>query len=313
MSQAHAIDYDHLPDKQRLDTPAARRAVCFSERDFLGAALPPPIEQVLPPAVQTARDGLIDFSDKLGLPWPATLPTLLSGTRDLSAAQTQILGEAAGAAIVLVLGGSGELTVHNETVELVSGDIACVPGSQEARVTAGPDGIRYFHVDDSPAARYAGWRVSPDERTPLTHYPAELLAAKLDEYERMGITASGVFLSNQQLRQEKLATPILFAHLNRLLPGAANTVHSHTAPALTYVIHGGNNCYSLLGPTLGESREIHEPVRVDWEDGQVSLTPPILWHGHFNNGDETILSLVIQLSGFYYNDRTMNFRLADRV
>ncbi len=313
MSQAHAIDYRQLPEKSRLDTPAAQRAVCFSERDFIGSALPPNIEKVLPPAVQTERDGLIDFSNKLGLPWPATMPTLLSGTRDLAASEVQTLGEGAGAVIILVLSGAGELTVHDETVELATGDIACVPGSQGGQICAGGDGIRYFHVDDSPAARYAGWEVTPDERTPFTHYPAELLAAKLDEYEQMGITASGVFLSNANLIKEKLATPILFAHLNRLLPGAANTVHSHTAPALTYVIQGGNNCYSLLGPTLDDSREIVEPVRVDWEDGQVSLTPPILWHGHFNNGDETILSLVIQLSGFYYNDRTMNFLLADRV
>ena len=313
MSQAHAIDYRTVPQKNRLDTPAARRAVCFSERDFLGAALPPAIEKVLPAAVRTERDGLLDFSDQLGVPWPATLPTLLSGTRDLAAAGTQTLGEGAGAVILLILSGAGELTVHGETVELATGDIACVPGSQGARVVAGTDGIRYFHVDDSPAARYAGWQVTPDERTPFTHYPAELLSAKLDEYERMGITASGVFLSNENLTQEKLATPILFAHLNRLLPGAANTVHSHTAAALTYVIQGGNNCYSLLGPGLGDDRAIVDPIRVEWEDGQVSLTPPILWHGHFNQGDETILSLVIQLSGFYYNDRTMNFRLADRT
>ena len=42
----------------------------------------------------------------------------------------------------------------------------------------------------------------------------------------------------------------------------------------------------------------------------MSLTPPNLWHGHFNDGKTDILTLVVQLSGLYYNDRTMNFRFA---
>lgn len=310
MSQANAIDYQATHDSSRLATPAARRAVCYCEKDFVGSALPERVEKVIPAAAQAPDDGLMDFSDRLGLDYPASLPTLLCGTRRLGPRQTEVVGTSAGAAILLVLEGAGQLDLRDERIDLLRGDIVCVPGSQGAKVSAGAQGVRYFHVDDSPCVRYCGWQVEPDDRTQFTHYPAELLGAKLAEYERMGITASGVFLSNERLGKEKLATPILFAHLNRLLPGAANTVHSHTAPALTYVIQGGNNCYSLLGPRLLDG-EIGAPTRVDWQDGQVSFTPPILWHGHFNEGDRPILSLVIQLSGFYYNDRTMNFLFAN--
>lgn len=154
-----------------------------------------------------------------------------------------------------------------------------------------------------------GWQVQPTPRIAFTHWPAALLAAKLEETRAQGITASGVFLAHRGIEHEKLATPNLFAHLNRLAPGAANTVHGHAAAAITYVIEGNDASYSLLGETLRDGA-IVDPLRVDWQPGQVSLTPPNLWHGHFNDGRTDILTLVVQLSGVYYNDRTMNFRFA---
>lgn len=94
------------------------------------------------------------------------------------------------------------------------------------------------------------------------------------------------------------------------MPGARNTVHSHASPALTYVINGGDNCYSLLGEELLDGK-IKDPERIDWVAGQLSITPPNLWHGHFNDGEEATLALVVQPAGLYYNDRAMNFILAE--
>jgi len=311
MSQPHQIDYNNLSTARDNKSAAVKQGVSLCERDFLTLAKVPPLHKVLPPAVMMPESGLVDFSKELGLRWPATMPSLLAGNVKLTAGETAAANANAGATVMLVLSGGGMMTSADESVELRPGDISFLPGSQGIKISAGDNGLSYFYVDDSPLANYLGWQVTATERSAFTHFPAELLKEKLDEYEAAGIDASGVFLSHTGLPGEKLATPHLFAHLNRLMPGARNTVHAHAAPALTYVIHGGSNCFSLLGEPLVNG-EIEDPARIDWVDGQLSITPPNLWHGHFNDGDEPILSLVIQPAGLYYNDRTMNFQFADK-
>ena len=305
---SHTIAYRNTPPVS-APTPAAARALYLSERDFMGAALPKPIEKVLPPAVMAPQDGPIDFSAELGLSYPATLPALLAGTHAIRPGATVPVGEAAGGVIVLVLEGKGEFRAAGEAVTVAAGDILAVPGSIGASASGGEGGLRFYYVDDSPMARYMGWQVQPTPRIAFTHWPAAQLAAKLEDTRAQGITASGVFLAHRGIEREKLATPNLFAHLNRLTPGAANTVHGHAAAAITYVIEANDASYSLLGETLRDGA-IVDPLRVNWHPGQVSLTPPNLWHGHFNDGNTDILTLVVQLSGVYYNDRTMNFRFA---
>lgn len=307
MNAPHTIAYRSVP-RPAGDTAAARRATYLCERDFVPAAMPLPIEQVIPLAVPAPHDGPIDFSPQLHLPWPATLPALLAGTRALRVDETAGVARHAGSAIVLILSGGGQVEAGGETVPVAAGDILAVPGPQ-ASVRAGRTGLRFYYVDDSPMARYMGWRVTAGGRCPLVHWNAADLAARLEETAAQGITASGVFLSHAGLPHEKLATPNLFAHLNRLMPGAANTVHAHAAAAITYVIEANDRSYSLLGPRI-DGPNIVDPQRVDWHAGQVSLTPPNLWHGHFNDGHTPIVSLVVQLSGVYYNDRTMNFVFA---
>ena len=308
---AHQIDYASARHNQRTLGAAAGRAVMMTEKDFVGAALPKPIEQVVPAAVMAPDDGWINFQAELGLSYPATLPSLLVGCIRLEPAEIRSPETDYGAAVLLVLEGYGTLYRGEEAVSLDSGDVICLPGGGETRLQAGNHGLRVYQVDDSPMVRYFGWRVVPNQRSALTHYPAEWLAAKLDEISALGIRASGVFLSQKNLPDEKLCTPNLFAHLNRLMPGATNTIHAHAAAAVTYVIKGGPGAYSLLG-VEAKNGEYVNPERVDWQDGQVSITPPNLWHSHYNDSDEPILSLVIQLSGTYYNDRTMNFLFCNK-
>lgn len=309
MNSPHAIQY-RTGASTSPASAAAQRAVFLSERDFMGAALPRPIEQVVPLAVPAPHDGPIDFAAQLGLDWPATLPALLAGTHALAPGASTVLAAQAGSAVVLVLEGSGQVRAGDEVLTVGTGDILSLPGP-DASANAGPDGLRLYYVDDSPMARYMGWQVTPDARCAPVHWTAAQLAARLAETAAQGITASGVFLSHAGLAREKLASPNLFAHLNRLMPGAANTVHAHAAAAITYVIEANDRSYSLLGPQL-DGPDIVNPQRVDWHAGQVSLTPPNLWHGHFNDGATPIVSLVVQLSGVYYNDRTMNFLFAGR-
>ena len=86
------IDYANLDARKKPLTDAAARAVMLSEKDFIGAAVSKPLEEVLPPAVQMPDSGLVDFSEQLGLAYPATMPCLLAGTTRLSSGESSLDG-----------------------------------------------------------------------------------------------------------------------------------------------------------------------------------------------------------------------------
>jgi gentisate 1,2-dioxygenase len=57
-----------------------------------------------------------------------------------------------------------------------------------------------------------------------------------------------------------------------------------------------NNVYSVI-----------EGERVDWYKYAIMITPPAELHEHHNEGDEMMLSLVMQDGGLYYHLRTIGF------
>jgi gentisate 1,2-dioxygenase len=64
------------------------------------------------------------------------------------------------------------------------------------------------------------------------------------------------------------------AHISELPPGGHNNMHRHINEAIIYILSGRG--YSII------EEEGQEPIRVDWEEGDL-LSPPLnAWHQHFN-------------------------------
>jgi hypothetical protein len=59
------------------------------------------------------------------------------------------------------------------------------------------------------------------------------------------------------------------------------------------------------------STQVVDPIRVDWADGSVFVTPPGWWHSHHNESDSTAWVLPIQDAGLYTHQRTLDIRFAD--
>jgi gentisate 1,2-dioxygenase len=50
-----------------------------------------------------------------------------------------------------------------------------------------------------------------------------------------------------------------------------------------------------------------EGNRLDWQQYALMITPPAELHEHHNEGDDMMLSLVVQDGGLYFRCRTIGF------
>ncbi len=64
------------------------------------------------------------------------------------------------------------------------------------------------------------------------------------------------------------------AHISELPPGGHNNMHRHINEAIIYVLAGRG--YSIIQP------DGQEPIRIDWEAGDLFSPPLNAWHQHFN-------------------------------
>jgi gentisate 1,2-dioxygenase len=62
----------------------------------------------------------------------------------------------------------------------------------------------------------------------------------------------------------------------------------------------------LLGSAVDDEGNIVNPQRVDWESGAAFVTPPHLWHGHYNDSHKPAKVMAVQDAGFYEHLRTLN-------
>ncbi len=66
----------------------------------------------------------------------------------------------------------------------------------------------------------------------------------------------------------------LDAHISEIPPGGHNKMHRHVNEAIIYILSGRG--YSII------QREGDQPMRVDWEEGDMFSPPLFAWHQHFN-------------------------------
>ncbi len=68
------------------------------------------------------------------------------------------------------------------------------------------------------------------------------------------------------------------AHVSELPPGGHNNMHRHVNEAIIYILSGRG--YSII------EEEGKEPVRIEWEEGDLFSPPLRAWHQHFNADPE---------------------------
>jgi hypothetical protein len=89
-------------------------------------------------------------------------------------------------------------------------------------------------------------------------------------------------LANAEEEQTLTITHVLWAMFGLLPPDQEQRPHRHQSVALDLILDAQPGCYTLLGTHLDNRGDIADPTRVDWEAGGAFLTPPGMWHAHFN-------------------------------
>lgn len=121
-----------------------------------------------------------------------------------------------------------------------------------------------------------------------------------------------VLLANAEEEQTLTITHVLWAMFGLLPPDQEQRPHRHQSVALDLILDAKPGCYTLLGTRLDERDEIVNPTRVDWEAGGAFVTPPGLWHAHFNESGAPAHLIPIQDAGLQTYLRSLDIRFSDR-
>ena len=90
--------------------------------------------------------------------------------------------------------------------------------------------------------------------------------------------------------------------------GAVQLPHRHESVALDFIIDCRPGCYTLIGRDLDDDGKIISPQRADWEPGSAFVTPPGLWHAHYNESGAPAHLIPIQDAGLHTYLRTLDIR-----
>ncbi|MDX1431174.1 MAG: cupin domain-containing protein [Gammaproteobacteria bacterium] len=247
---------------------------------------------------------MMDSSEALETPFPATTPLLLSRYARIRAGEGLDVAVRASAQLFCVLAGDGTTTVDGETARWKAGDVLALPGGTAVHHRAETDAVAWL-VTDEPALAFLDLDpVAPDRGAMRpVHFRAEELAAELEAVYRHPdadrFPGYAVVLSHTGLEHTRNIHPTMTLALNSLPAGRSQRAHVHSAVALTLCLQG-EGCHSMVD---GE--------RKDWSRHAVMVTPPGAVHSHHNEGTGRMESLVVQDGGLHYHARTTGFAYAD--
>jgi gentisate 1,2-dioxygenase len=116
-------------------------------------------------------------------------------------------------------------------------------------------------------------------------------------------------LNNQNFDQTLTITHVLWAMLGIVPAGANQAPHSHKSVALDFVAYSSPGTYTLVGDKVDPiTKQIIDPIRIDWVTGKAFVTPPGLWHSHHNESGEPAFIIPIQDAGLQTYLRTLDIQ-----
>ena len=212
-----------------------------------------------------------------------------------------------------ILQGNCEVYIDNESFLVCCGDILITPLFNSLIINnTGNDELHIYYINDSPLMNYLGSNpVKKIFKTAI--YSKEFLMNNLNTLSDPNNNRKGILLSNSDT--EKIGintiTPVLWALYNELPPNTVQRPHKHNSVALDLCIGctDSENIYTLIGDELDENGNIINPIKVNWKQSEMFITPPGLWHSHNNIGNTYAYILPIQDAGLLLYQRILGIVL----
>ncbi len=259
------------------------------------------IEQVMAASTPSGWIAL-DVGPRMGFDYPATTPLMLGRYARIRAGETLTGRFQASGELYYVIAGAGRAAKAGERLAWAAGDVFALPGGGETQLSADADDAVLFQITNEPELTFQGLDAPRPEAAPTqaVHYPAAEIRrqmALVREAHKADANASGMAIHFSSERREAMGDihPSIALALNSLDPHAVQRPHRHNSVALTLPIQC-EGVYSVI-----------EGARVDWHPYAVLITPPAALHEHHNEGEQMMLSLVVQDGGLYYHLRTIGF------
>lgn len=225
------------------------------------------------------------------------------------------LKESCTSRVLYVIQGSGYIRASQQNVmwNFHEGDVLVVYGGESCTLSTNAECLVYY-VNDEPLLKYLG--VAPTHMTfqPL-HFSSSVLEQRLCEIRAESEPTHnrcGVLLANPMtLETTKTITPIMWSLFNVVPAQSHQRPHRHNSVALDLCVRGGSpEVYTLMGKELDNDGWIKDPIKVEWTDGGVFLTPPGWWHSHHNNSDFDAVVFPVQDAGLFLYQRTLDIQFS---
>jgi gentisate 1,2-dioxygenase len=276
------------------------------------------------PAARFSRDlyadaptGIVplDLSADLGISsGPATSPGLLASFIRIRSGERVSTSPNATSQLYYALEGRGFAAVNGRLVRWEKGDFLTLPARSDATFFADSDSAFYW-VHDEPLLRYLGVDAAEPRFAP-TKFPRARAVAELEQIAaRPGANDKNrvsVLLANTAEEQTLTITHVLWAMFGLLPAGQEQRPHRHQSVALDLILDALPGCYTLLGTRLDDRGNIADPARVDWEPGGAFVTPPGMWHAHYNQSGAPAHLIPVQDAGLQTYLRSLDIRFSDR-
>ena len=259
----------------------------------------------------------IDLSENYRIDYKSTSPNLLAsfikikGNEDLSL-NDDFLNAASH--FFYVIEGTCTIWPNSHAFELHAGDVFISPFSHLITLKNNntTEDVLIYYINDSPLLNYMGSKPCKIIFQPAI-YSKEFILTKLKELANPNNNRKGILLSNTDT--EKLGintiTPILWSLYNELPPKTNQRPHKHNSVALDLCIVSDEpeNIFTLIGDQVDSESNIINPIKVNWKQGGMFVTPPGLWHSHHNLGETYAYVLPIQDAGLLLYQRILGIVL----
>jgi gentisate 1,2-dioxygenase len=247
-----------------------------------------------------------DVGTQMGFDWPATTPLILVRYAKVAPNATLTGSFVSSGEQYYVIRGSGDLIKGDDAIPFAADDIVTLPGGGETRIEAGADGAVLLQATNEPEMAFHRVAVPTPEDGPMEAalFRASELADELERFRQDVMddpTRSGLALhmNNAKLGAHYSTHPSIVLAINSLDPHRQQRPHHHNSVAVTMPIR----CDRVHSVIDGQ--------RVDWKQYTPMITPPAAMHEHINEGDEMMMSLVVQDGGMHYHLRTIGFGFGD--
>jgi len=261
----------------------------------------------------------IDFSELFNVEHKSTTPNLLASFIRLTNEENfhienDVENNFANATshLFYILNGNCKIIIDNKLLLVNKGDILITPLFDSLIIKNKSPELQIYYINDSPLVNYLGNK-SVKKIFKTAVYTNEFLIKNLHTLSNPKNNRKGILLSNKDTNKigVNTITPVLWALYNELPPNTVQRPHKHNSVALDLCIKcsDSENIYTLIGDELDENGNIVNPIKVNWSEGGMFITPPGLWHSHNNTGSTFAYILPIQDAGLLLYQRILGIVL----